>query len=70
MLLRYYQRGEQVESHPDKPNLYGRFRRAMNVAMDPTVSGVTWSRAFTQNPPLKDPCTRPSLSCPPPLPTL
>ena len=36
--------------------------------MDPTVSGVTWSRAFTQNPPLKDLCTHPTLSCPPPLP--
>lgn len=41
--------------HPDRLNLHGWWRRPMNVAMDPTVSGVTWSRAFTQNPPLKDP---------------
>lgn len=52
-------------AHTDKLDLCGCFGRPMNA--DPTVSAVAWSRAFRQNPPLKDPYTHPVLSCPPPL---
>lgn len=50
-------------AHTDKLDLCGRLGRPVNA--DPTVSAVAWSRAFRQNPPLKDPYTHPVLSCPP-----
>lgn len=54
--------------HDDKLNVGRLLRRLLKVAWDPTVGGLTWSRAFTQNPPLKEPCIHPSLSCPLSLP--